>query len=111
MAFKELLEDMKEEEMLLEKRIYEMMGYHGRKKHFFNKKKTLEMLEIIFIRTDSFPKFYHYFAETNETKSVLVIERFGRTLRDLWKEFRPFSFINVMKIGLQIVSIIDKRTT
>lgn len=69
------------------------------------------MLQIICTPTDSFPKFYHYFAETNETKSVLVIERFGRTLRDLWKEFRPFSSINVMKIGLQIVSMIGKSTT
>lgn len=73
-------------------------------------KKFMKILQIIFIPIDSFPKFYHYFTETNETKSVLVIERFGRTLKDLWKEFRPFSSINVMKIGLQIVSMIGKRT-
>lgn len=56
------------------------------------------------MHTDSLPKFYHYFAATNETRAVLITELLGNTLIDLWHQFKPFSAITVMKIGIQVVS-------
>lgn len=55
--------------------------------------------------TDSVPKLYHYFPETSETKAVLVMERIGKTLFELWTDLRPIPFISVTKIGLQMVSM------
>lgn len=60
--------------------------------------------DTVSIHTESIPTFYRYFPETNETKSVFVMERIGRTLIDIYNEFRPFASITAMQIGLQIVS-------
>ena len=62
---------------------------------------------MIYSRADSFPKFYRYFPKTNETEAIFVMERIGRTLRQLWEEYRPFSSLTVTQIGLQIVSLVE----
>lgn len=53
--------------------------------------------------TDSFPIFYRYFPETNETKAVFVMEIIGKTMFSLWKQFRPFHPIAVLQVGLETV--------
>jgi len=83
-AFKELNDLMYKDEILREKNIYEMMGNH-----------------------DSVPKFYHYFPETNETKAVLVMERIGKNLHEIWTDLRPIPIISVTKIGLQMLDVLE----
>lgn len=58
----------------------------------------------LFDYVDSFPNFYRYFPETNDTKAIFVMELFGKTLSSLWIRFRPFHPVAVMQIAFQMVS-------
>lgn len=65
----------------------------------------LKIVQMLFIfQIESFPTFYRYFPETNDTRAVFAMERIGRTLSHLWMEFRPLSSVTAMQIALQLVS-------
>lgn len=55
--------------------------------------------------TGSFPKFYRFFPKTNGTEGVLAMERIGKSLRRLRREYEPLSPVTVAQIGLQVVSL------
>lgn len=106
-AFKEF---KKQSESTLEEiKISEMMGHHRKQ---WNKCLSTNLFplywkwfkRICYIRIDAFPTFYHFLPETNETKAVIVMERIGKSIKDLWEEFRPFPNITAMQVGLQMVS-------